>query len=189
MGRSSRRRKARRIADGPALVARDPRSGIEVAVLGDDTGTPERAQHDQIETGWQVGREVGRSKRVATQRCIDRLLRRGAISARQWKAADRLRSLHHVAGLEPRMVGDLVRVGGAGECTYGMAANERQAHARAQLRAALQAAGPAVASVIVDVVCHDVEPTAWAHAKGRHWSWVRPLLHAGLDEMVRHWRL
>jgi len=47
----------------------------------------------------------------------------------------------------------------------------------------------AVSGVMIEVVCYDVEPTAWASAKGRHWLWVRPLLHAGLDELVRHWRL
>ena len=191
MGQAMKRKNAKTkpIAAAPAILMRDPRSGIQVAALNDDGPTLQRGQHDSIENGWKVGSEIGRSKRVTTQRIIDRLLKRGTITSRQWQAADRLRSLHYHAGLEPRVVADLSRAGSGGECTYGMAANERQADARRQLRVALGAAGAAVSGVMIEVVCYDVEPTAWAAAKGRHWSWVRPLLDAGLDELVRHWRL
>ena len=69
--------KTKPIAAAPAILMRDPRTGVQVAALNDDGPTLQRVQHDSIETGWRVGSEIGRSKRVTTQRIIDRLLKRG----------------------------------------------------------------------------------------------------------------
>lgn len=139
--------------------------------------TEERAQHDEIEIGERIlfsaagGRRVTErtyGQRVMTQRPVDRYLRRGWISPKQWAAAERIAALWHVAGLEPKVTANWnpsTQVNALGN--IGMAASERQAHARMELRRVLARCGGQIGSaVIVAVVCDRESTSSWAARMG-----------------------
>lgn len=124
--------------------------------------TPELGQHHAIEVGDRIvfgedGRATSKSygARVLTQRLVDRYHRGKAITHRQHAAAERFWADFFAGGLEPRAVANLNRAGGPGECTYGMAATERQAAARGAWRDAVQAVGIHLSPILIGVVCDD----------------------------------
>lgn len=100
------------------------------------------------------------ARRVTTQTNIDRYFRRGVIEERLWKAAVQLRVDWQTAGLEPRMVVNLLRTG-AGENAYGMATTEAQAAARQRWRRAIGAVGRCLGEVLLHVVCSDKPAATW----------------------------
>lgn len=164
--------------DRMAGVVVEPKPEGEVIELGDMMrATPERAQHDEIEAGerllfsvdgGRVRTQRSYGQRVVTQRPVDRYLRRGWISQRQWQAAERIAALWHVAGLEPRVTAHWspsTRAGVLGN--VGMAASERQAHARMQLRGVLVRCGGQIGvAVVVAVVCDRESASSWASRRG-----------------------
>jgi len=159
-------------------VVVERKSKAEVIELGDMMrATRERGQHDEIEMGERLLFSVdgGRARtqrtygqRVATQRPVDRYLRRGWISQRQWQAADRIAALWHMAGLEPRVTANWnpsTQATALGNVC--MAASERQAHARMVLRRVLARCGGQVgAAVVVAVVCDRESASSWAARMG-----------------------
>jgi hypothetical protein len=156
--------------EGVVVEKRRRRDDIE---LGDMKATPERQQHDEIETGERLlyAGEEGRSRsqrtygqRVTTQRPVDRYLKRGWITARQWQAAERIAALWHQAGLEPRVTASWSPSTQATALgNVGMAASERQAHARMELRRVLARCGGQIgAAVVVAVVCDREAASSWA---------------------------
>lgn len=159
------------------VVAKKRKSAV-VVELGDMMrATPERGQHDEIEMGERLlfAIDGGRvrtqrtyGQRVVTQRPVDRYLRRGWITHRQWQAADRVAALWHVAGLEPKVTANWspsTQAGVLGNC--GMAASERQAHARMELRRLLARCGGQIgAAVLVAVVCDRESTSSWAARMG-----------------------
>ena len=146
----------------------------EVIELGDMMRAPaERAQHDDIEMGERLlfSIDAGRvrtqrtyGQRVVTQRPVDRYVRKGWISQRQWQAAERIAALWHAAGLEPKVTANWNASTQANALgNVGMAASERQAHARMELRRVLARCGGQIgAAVIVAVVCDRESTTSWA---------------------------
>lgn len=151
----------------------------EAVELGDMMrAPPERSQHDEVETGERLlyAGEDGRARsqrtygqRVTTQRPVDRYLRRGWISQRQWQAAERIAALWHLAGLEPRVTASWSPSTQATALgNVGMAASERQAHARMELRRVLSRCGGQIgAAVVVAVVCDREAASSWAARM--HW--------------------
>ncbi len=109
MKRKATKVKARPTA--PAILMRDPRSGVEVAVLGDDGPTPQRAQHDKIDTGWRAGIETGRSRRVVDSLTL--MHRAGTISDDMLVAGLRFRADFDRAHLEGHRTSNLVRTSGS----------------------------------------------------------------------------
>lgn len=145
-----------------------------VIELGDMMRAPaERAQHDELEMGERLLFSVdgGRARtqrsygqRVVTQRPVDRYLRRGWITHRQWQAAEKIAALWHAAGLEPRVTASWNAATQASVLgNVGMAASERQAHARQVLRQVLARCGGQVgAGCVVAVVCDRESASSWA---------------------------
>jgi len=160
------------------VVVERKQKAAEVIELGDMMrATPERGQHDEIEMGERLLFSVdgGRARtqrtygqRVTTQRPVDRYLRRGWISQRQWQAADRIAALWHVAGLEPKVTANWSPSTQAGVLgNVGMAASERQAHARMELRRVLARCGGQIgAAAVVAVVCDRESTSSWAARMG-----------------------
>ena len=156
------------------VVVERRRKAAEVIELGDMMrATPERAQHDEIEMGERLLFSIdgGRARtqrtygqRVMTQRPVDRYLRQGWITQRQWAAADRIAALWHVAGLEPKVTANWSPSTQAGVLgNVGMAASERQAHARMELRRVLARCGGQIgAAVVVAVVCDRESVASWS---------------------------
>lgn len=156
------------------VVVERKRKAAEVIELGDMMrATPERAQHDEIEMGERLLFSIdgGRARtqrtygqRVMTQRPVDRYLRQGWITQRQWAAADRIAALWHVAGLEPKVTAHWSPSTQAGVLgNVGMAASERQAHARMELRRVLARCGGQIgAAVVVAVVCDRESVASWS---------------------------
>ena len=146
----------------------------EVIELGDMARAPaERAQHDDIEMGERLLFSIdgGRARtqrtygqRVVTQRPVDRYVRKGWISQRQWQAAERIAALWHAAGLEPKVTANWNATTQATALgNVGMAASERQAHARMELRRVLARCGGQIgAAVIVAVVCDRESVVSWS---------------------------
>ncbi len=150
----------------------------EVIELGDMMRAPaERAQHDDIEMGERLLFSIdgGRARtqrtygqRVVTQRPVDRYVRKGWISQRQWQAAERIAALWHAAGLEPKVTANWNATTQATALgNVGMAASERQAHARMELRRVLARCGGQIgAAVVVAVVCDRESTSSWAARMG-----------------------
>lgn len=164
------KRQRRNRMENVVVERRRRRDEIE---LGDMKATPERQQHDEIEVGERLlyAGEEGRSRsqrsygqRVTTQRPVDRYLKRGWITARQWQAAERIAALWHQAGLEPRVTASWSPSTQATALgNVGMAASERQAHARMELRRVLARCGGQIgAAVVVAVVCDREAASSWA---------------------------
>lgn len=134
--------------------------------------TPERGRHDALEYAERLvfsedgGRGTSKSlgHRVLTQRAIDRLVRTGTISRRQYDAAERLYQHWHAAALDPRVVATLDGNGGGRsptEAPWMLAGSERVLAHRQALRAALRAAGARLRGVLLAVVCSDEPLEAW----------------------------
>lgn len=123
--------------------------------------TPEqqaRHRYEEIDPATIDSREqpIGRTKRNLSGTPLDRYRQRGGIDERQWRAGDRLRADHFLAGLQPRVVQSYsLGASGGGEAAWQIPASERQAVARARLRHALAAVGPRLASILLAVVCHE----------------------------------
>lgn len=88
---------------------------------------------------------------------VDRLLRAKRLTYAQWYAADWYREVYELTGIGQRVTANYGG-SGAGECSYGMATTERQAHARQRLRAARALLPVNMVELIDRVILHDMVP-------------------------------
>lgn len=137
----------------PALLLRDPKTGVMIAASNDDVGTGERRAHDVIEregTGQPHARVVTASQ-------LDTMLSRKNLAfdkdddhQRLWHAGDQLRRDWYKAGKQPRIISVLSDAPkGKGEITDEMIDAGRRCDA------ALAAVGPILSPVLVHVICDD----------------------------------
>lgn len=173
----------------PLLLARDPASGVEVAVGADDRGTPERRQHDAFErVDVLVGGELRRVAKVSTQTPLDRYRRRAEISEEQWRAGERLRQDFILASLNQRVTAayEERRRGGSDDWS------ERRLAARERFVAALRAVGTVLSPVLMHVSCLDGRASDWAASRGHRGRRAEiagmTALQLGLDALGLHYR-
>jgi hypothetical protein len=120
-----------------------------------------------------------------TQRRIDRLARKGAIDAREYDAASRLRDAWERAGLEigQPQARDLETPVGSGSSAPDIVADEaswrRYTYALAQLTRDER-------RLVVAIVIHDEDPVAWG--KRRRCLGLE-MLRTCLDKLARYWGL
>ncbi len=104
-------------------------------------------------------------RRPAARLPLDRYVRRGEISADQHRAGLRLWRDYLAARERPVGSGDPARLKVAG--TRRMADISARLDARTRCRAALAAAGPVLAPVLLHVVCLEESAGHWAETTGR----------------------
>ncbi len=158
-------------------VATDRRLRHRLAAV--DHGPAERWQHSGrvMELTEQAG---VLAVRATEEHALDVLVLRAWISSAQREAALRFRADYHYAGMEARVVGSynpartsFSPFGGWDE------RSDAEEAAYQRWRSAMRAMGAANSDVVVTVACHDQMP-------GLRQA---PLLKAGLDRLVKHYRL
>jgi hypothetical protein len=153
-----------------------------------DLGTPQLKRHHLVVIEGS-GKPHGR---VVDQRPLDRYLVRGQLSengqiARAlFEAGHRLRTDWTIAGLEPRLIGQLGPRGhGPNDFT------QTQLAARRRKDQALAAVGPAFIPILVHVVCCDGTAGEWARGQGKRGgngeAWGMAALRLALAALARHY--
>ncbi|MBM3490306.1 MAG: hypothetical protein FJX68_07625 [Alphaproteobacteria bacterium] len=140
----------------PAARRRAARLLLPTDPLGPTPKQQARNRYEEIDPATIDSGEqpIGRVKRNLTGNPLDRYRQRGNLSERQWRAGDRLRADHFLAGLELRVV-QSYSLGSSGDAGWQMPAGERQAAARERLRRALLAAGPRLSAILIAVACQE----------------------------------
>lgn len=138
------RRKAKRPSrrQRNAALVLERRGGVAVAVQGNDTGPPERRQHDPVtETDTLVEGRLARVRR--TLDLMARMHRNGTINTAQANAGRRFRADFDVAHFDPRQAADLgrLRLQGRAAGLYQDDPTERVQDARNRTWRALEALG------------------------------------------------
>lgn len=170
-------------------LMRDPRSGVEIAPRGGDSGPQERWQHDSGErVDIVAGGELRRVVRVTSQTPLDRYHTRREITATQWRAGDRLRRDFYFGHRPQRLTAAYAEPGGGGADDW----SERRLQARADYLAAMAAVGTVLAAVLMHVVCLDGRASDWATAQGRQGRRAEiagmTALQLGLDALALWYR-
>ena len=143
-----------------------------------------------------LGKEIPKDltqhpKRIATQRMIDRYKTQGLITARQWRAADRLWRIWRESGRDPSLIGNY-----SPDVARGAPDPDRKMIGRTEAVAdwedCRRLSGVLGFSALVDVVIWDRSASDWARGKGHS---VRvsadigmAFLRGGLDVLVAHFR-
>lgn len=163
-------------------VTKDPKTGLMVATLHNDYGTPQRALRDGgIRLGARRqttgGIVTGYGAIVAFENAIDRLIAAGAIGhgddqRSRMFAVDWLRRIHAKAGLSRRLIGkyEPPSSASAGDPMF----DPEKLFYRRQWNALFDELRADRARVVIRAVCFDeaVEPWTWA------------ALREGLDQIV-----
>ena len=135
-----------RVRNQPQQFAR--LGGVQVAVYGDDTGTPERRQHDPVEkTDTLVEGKLARVTRTVDLMGVMR--RNGTITAAQARAGRKFRDDFDLAHLDPSRAADLNRI----PCHRAAETAEIIQEARDRVWRALQAVGGHT-SIAGQALCH-----------------------------------
>ena len=119
--------------------------------------------------------------------------RREILSEGQYAAATKLRHHWYHAGLSDRIGSlDLNRVFSSDHGNPGMAVSEQQAHHRQQYRAAQQAMGQRIGSLVDNIVCREMQFVDAGQKMGwRDYKQARAVaqefLREGLDVLRRLW--
>ena len=166
MARAAKRRGERKIPLGPA-----------------DPGPPERYQHgDSIRS--EPGADAGVfHRRVTTQSALDRYLRRGQISQRQFDAGAKLYRMWRAAGGALRVTMSYEqRIPGGRELS------DDQAALRGRLTEVLRAMGP-LGAILVHVCLCDEAARTWASSRGDTPQAGVVVLRLALDALGDYWKL
>ncbi len=185
-----RRPAGTRPGDQPRLgLGRDPASGVEVALGGDDRGPAERWQHDEFDRIDVLAEgELRRVVKVSSQTPLDRYRRRAEISEEQWWAGERLRRDFTLASLGQRITARYAerRSGGCDDWS------EQRLAARERFDAALRAVGTVLSPVLMHVACLDGRASDWAASRnhrGRRAEIAGMIaLQLGLDALLLYYR-
>lgn len=142
--------------------------------------TPERGQHNRIET--QETRKAGKLvRRVVDGTSLDYYLRHKIITLEQHDAGTRLYSLWRQAGLEQRITSRLSDMpAGTGD---GMA-SERAAHAFTDIKKLHREMGGHLYAIAADIACHNLMATEWAEKNGKSKRAAPDLMRLALDALV-----
>jgi hypothetical protein len=176
-----------------SILVKDRKSGVLVDLDGEDCGTPELAQHGQLEL--EGDEEGGRHVRVTTQRAIDRYYVGGQLEDPKesdrgywrWLAANRLHSDFYLSGFEAIAQSTLGGVNTRGSGGNGEVWTDTIVAARQRYNGALKVVGAELQSVLVKVVCHDqtVPVIQVGRRKSRGWGLVA--LRLALDLLIDYY--
>lgn len=191
MGKKASRRK--RKSDVLALTTKQFREPIRIgADVAAGFVPPEQARRNDYEI---VNAAVIDSNmpqvavvRNRTQWAIERYHVRGLIDERQFLAGEMFRKCYERAGIGQRVTANLDGVGGAWQCTYGMAVTERQADARKELRAVLDRMPDRIADIAVRAIIHDARPDDLGYGS-RSAMVGMAYIRMCLDVIADHYRL
>ena len=152
-----------------------------------DLGTPEL--HRQHETRDEAADPSGQRRRVRVvdQRPIDRLLLRKHIDRTQWQAAEYLSEAFQAAGWEPK-----VAMQWRPFINQGLPPpfyQECKTDSEMEFMKAMNAVGGAINSVLYDVVCFQISPSAWATRRGFDARTGLVVLKLALAPLARHYRI
>ncbi|MDE1567688.1 DUF6456 domain-containing protein [Aquabacter sp. P-9] len=111
------------------------------------------------------------------------------IDAAQLVAGERLRSDFTRAGLTPRVTTNWDPAGGAGPGQGGLAFSEQVLAAKGRLDRALQAVGPELSGVLLDVCCFLKGLEAVEQERGWPARTAKVVLGLGLSRLARHYGL
>lgn len=164
---------------------------------------PQRARETCADVARTAGSRTGLVRDVPVQTCespLGWLYRRRdrsgerLISETQLQAGERLRVDFEIAQLRPRLTVDWGRAAsGGGQRGAGaegaLNLSERAVAARERFGRALQAVGPELASVLVDVCCHLKGLEQLEKAAGWPQRSAKIVLLMGLSALVRHYGL
>lgn len=118
---------------------------------------------------------------------------RPMISASQYEAGSRLARDHHLAGLSPRVTASWEDSGQSGRRRNGgrrpTGPEGAALDARVRVRRALDAVGPELAPLLVDICCHDGGLTDVERQRGWPRRAARVVLLIALDALARHYGL
>lgn len=142
---------------------------------------PELGQHHAVEPIPAIG-GIGTAHRVTDQTPLDRYLARGYVSQRQWAAGERLASLAHYAGIQPRVTARVDDTPGGRECAASI-----RTDARSEFSHALSVAGKAVSGVLIHVCCLQGDATEWAKGRCVHAKTGMDILRLALDALADFW--
>jgi hypothetical protein len=130
-------------------------------------------------------------KRITTQRMIDRYKAMGVLTARQWRAADRLWRMWRDTGRDPTLTASYSpdRIQGSGDPDARMVG---RSGAVAEFENCRRLVGVLGFGVLVDVVIWDQTAADWAtrnkHPKRVSGAIGVAFLRAGLDALAKHFR-
>lgn len=116
------------------------------------------------------------------------------ISGTQFEAGERLRTDYEIAQLMPRLTVDWTRAATGGSTRsagplQGLELSERALAARERVARALDAVGPELASLLVDVCCHLKGLEQLERAAGWPQRSAKIVLQVALSALVRHYGL
>lgn len=131
------RRKPRRTKEIPLVHRRDPKTGVMVAVHGNDRPTPEAMRHGQFDQGFQIGRETGKAFRRVDS--LTKMNRNGTITDDQLRAGLRFRADFDAGRLGSIKLVDLSRIPGESRSVSGGA--DRAVDARDAVAHAIRCLG------------------------------------------------
>jgi len=149
--------------------------------------TPERAQHDALVMQERSGDDGSPSYGavVATQRPLDRYLRRKEITPEQYQVGDDLYALWRRAGMEPRICVDYASAKVDGRSRDDIA--EARERARKRYMASVNPLPAPYVSVLVSVCLLGETAGAWAVSTNRYHSSGLDYLRDALDAVAKGW--
>ena len=159
------------------------RTARQVALGSGDSGPPERYQHgDTIRS--EPGEDAGVFyRRVTTQSALDRYLKRGQISQRQFDAGIKLYRMWRAAGGAQRVTLSYeLRIPSGQELSDG------QAVLRQRLTEVLRAVGQ-LGAILVHVCLCDEAARTWASSRGDTPQAGVVVLRLALDALADYWKL
>lgn len=179
-----RRREAKRMAD-PGKDASGNFGPSPYAVVGHVVDVAPK------DLGAELPKDSAFPKRITTQRMIDRYKAQGLLTARQWKAGDRLWRIWRDSGRDPNIIGnyspDVIR--GAADPDGRMIG---RTEAVADWEDCRRLCGVLGFQVLVDVVIWDRSANDWALSKRHSAKLSRHIgmafLRGGLDVLAAHFR-